>query len=78
MWHIIEEDFLHRGEVICMLWQDDIEPPYTGHFWWEYDTNPGDHQYLYYSNPMAARPSPGGYVSPKGRPKRPQEARRRT
>jgi uncharacterized damage-inducible protein DinB len=30
IWHVLEEDYLHRGEILCMLWQDDIEPPYTG------------------------------------------------
>ena len=65
IWHMIVEDFLHRGEIICMLWQDDIEPPYTGVWWWEYDTDPKRHQYLWYRYPDVPRGSPGGYVSAK-------------
>lgn len=61
-WHMIEEDFLHHGEILCMLWQDDIEPPYTGVWWFEYDHDPLRHQDLSFSDPKAPRPSAGGYV----------------
>ena len=37
---MVEEDLLHRGEIICMLWQDDIAPPTTSHLLWRYETNP--------------------------------------
>jgi len=61
-WHMIEEDFLHTGEIICMLWQDDIEPPYTGVLWFEYDHHPAAHQDLWLRDPSLPRPSAGGYV----------------
>lgn len=67
-WHMIEEDFLHHGEILCMLWQDNIEPPYTGVWWFEYDHDPARHPDLAYSNPKFPRPSAGGYVRPR-RPK---------
>jgi uncharacterized damage-inducible protein DinB len=61
-WHMIEEDFLHTGEIICMLWQDDIEPPYTGVLWFEYDNNPEAHQDLWFRDSSLPRPTAGGYV----------------
>jgi uncharacterized damage-inducible protein DinB len=64
IWHVLEEDYLHRGEILCMLWQDDIEPPYTGYMWWEYDTDPKSHPYLHFS-PNMSRQSAGGYVKPQ-------------
>ena len=67
LWHMIEEDFLHHGEILCMLWQDDIEPPYTGVWWFEYDHAPERHRDLWYSDPQVPRPSAGGYV--RRRPK---------
>jgi uncharacterized damage-inducible protein DinB len=64
MWHVLEEDYLHRGEILCMLWQDDIEPPYTGYMWWEFDTDPKSHPYLGFGRDQN-RPSAGGYVKPQ-------------
>ena len=29
--HIIEEEIHHRGELICIYWQHDIQPPYTSY-----------------------------------------------
>ena len=29
LWHMIEEELQHRGELNALLWQDDIEPPIT-------------------------------------------------
>ena len=78
LWHLIEEDFLHHGEILCMLWQDDIEPPYTGIWWFEYDRAPERHQDLWFSNPKAPRPSAGGYVHPKRRRSPRQKSRRRS
>jgi uncharacterized damage-inducible protein DinB len=63
IWHTLEEDYLHRGEILCMLWQDDIEPPYTGYMWWEYDTDPKSHSYLHFPADMLKQ-SAGGYVKP--------------
>jgi uncharacterized damage-inducible protein DinB len=68
IWHMIEEDFLHRGKIICMLWQDDSEPPHTHVWWWEYDSDPEGHQDLWYRYPDVPRGSPGGYVSAKVTP----------
>lgn len=62
LWHMVEEDFLHHGEILCMLWQDDIEPPYTGVWWFEYDHNPPAHQDLWLRDPAFPRPSSGGFV----------------
>jgi uncharacterized damage-inducible protein DinB len=47
-WHMVEEDFLHRGEIICMLWQDDIAPPNTSHLLWRCETHPKEHAYMPY------------------------------
>ena len=77
LWHLVEEDFLHHGEILCMLWQDDIEPPYTGVWWFEYDHDPGRHRESWHANPKFPRPSAGGYVSEKRAPSRPTAARRR-
>jgi uncharacterized damage-inducible protein DinB len=74
LWHLIEEDFLHHGEILCMLWQDDIEPPYTGVWWFEYDHNPSLHQDSWHAEPKFPRPSAGGYVSGKGLGARPKRA----
>ncbi|MGA8302661.1 MAG: DinB family protein [Thermoplasmata archaeon] len=63
LWHLVEEDFLHHGEILCMLWQDDIEPPYTGVWWFEYDHNPLAHQDMPWTDPKYPRPSAGGYVT---------------
>jgi len=71
LWHLVEEDFLHHGEILCMLWQDDIEPPYTGVWWFEYDHDPKRHSDSWHSDPKFPRPSAGGYV-----PKSKKRARR--
>ncbi len=67
LWHLVEEDFLHHGEILCMLWQDDIEPPYTGVWWFEYDHDPERHRDSWHALPGFPRPSAGGYVSAKSR-----------
>ena len=64
IWHVLEEDYLHRGEILCMLWQDDIEPPYTGYMWWEYDTDPKSHPEFALYGRMGAKFA-GGYVKAK-------------
>ncbi|MEM3851805.1 MAG: DinB family protein [Methanomassiliicoccales archaeon] len=28
--HLVEEELQHRGEINCMLWQMDVDPPVTG------------------------------------------------
>lgn len=35
LWHMIEEELQHRGELNALLWQDDIEPPITDWFDWK-------------------------------------------
>jgi uncharacterized damage-inducible protein DinB len=27
LWHLVEEELQHRGELNALLWQDDIDPP---------------------------------------------------
>ncbi len=29
--HVVEEEIHHRGELICIYWQHDIQPPYTSY-----------------------------------------------
>ena len=35
LWHLVEEELQHRGEMNALLWQDDINPPITGWFRWK-------------------------------------------
>lgn len=32
--HMIEEELQHRGEINCMLWQQDVDPLVTGYHEW--------------------------------------------
>jgi len=38
LWHLIEEELQHRGELNALLWQMDIEPPITGWGTWKKET----------------------------------------
>lgn len=67
IWHVLEEDYLHRGEILCMLWQDDIEPPYTGYMWWEFDTDPESHPDFAPSYGKMSKRLAGGYVKSKAK-----------
>jgi uncharacterized damage-inducible protein DinB len=29
--HVVEEEIHHRGEILCIYWQHDIQPPYIGY-----------------------------------------------
>lgn len=29
--HVVEEEIHHRGELICLMWQIDFEPPYKSY-----------------------------------------------
>lgn len=29
--HIVEEEIHHRGEILCIYWQHDIQPPYVSY-----------------------------------------------
>ena len=35
LWHLVEEELQHRGELNALLWQDDIDPPVTDWFSWK-------------------------------------------
>jgi uncharacterized damage-inducible protein DinB len=35
LWHMVEEELQHRGEINALLWQDDIDPPVTS--WWRWE-----------------------------------------
>jgi uncharacterized damage-inducible protein DinB len=35
LWHLIEEELQHRGELNALLWQEDIGPPVTSWFAWK-------------------------------------------
>jgi len=37
--HMIEEELQHRGEINCMLWQQDIDPPITEYHRWLEESN---------------------------------------
>lgn len=38
--HMIEEELQHRGEINCMLWQQNIDPPVTSYGNWLEEKNP--------------------------------------
>ena len=31
LFHVVEEEIHHRGELLCLYWQLDIRPPYTSY-----------------------------------------------
>jgi uncharacterized damage-inducible protein DinB len=35
LWHHVEEELQHRGEINALLWQEDISPPVTS--WWKWE-----------------------------------------
>jgi len=35
LWHMVEEELQHRGEINALLWQEDIDPPVTS--WWRWE-----------------------------------------
>jgi uncharacterized damage-inducible protein DinB len=35
LWHLVEEELQHRGELNALLWQMDIDPPITGWGTWK-------------------------------------------
>jgi uncharacterized damage-inducible protein DinB len=37
LWHLVEEELQHRGELNALLWQDDINPPVTSWSRWMED-----------------------------------------
>jgi uncharacterized damage-inducible protein DinB len=38
--HMIEEELQHRGEINCMFWQQNIDPPVTSYDRWLEEKNP--------------------------------------
>ena len=37
--HVIEEEMHHRGEILCIYWQHDIQPPYISYMTYKGQTN---------------------------------------
>ena len=35
LWHLVEEELQHRGELNALFWQMDIDPPHTDWFAWK-------------------------------------------
>jgi uncharacterized damage-inducible protein DinB len=29
--HVVEEEIHHRGEIMCIYWQHDLQPPYVSY-----------------------------------------------
>lgn len=40
LWHLVEEELQHRGELNALLWQEDIDPPITSWGAWKRETQP--------------------------------------
>lgn len=38
LWHMVEEELQHRGELNALLWQMDVEPPVTDWIDWKIET----------------------------------------
>ncbi|HVP27387.1 MAG TPA: DinB family protein [Candidatus Bathyarchaeia archaeon] len=38
--HIVEEEIHHRGEIMCLYWQHDIQPPYISYTVYKGQTAP--------------------------------------
>jgi uncharacterized damage-inducible protein DinB len=38
LWHLIEEELQHRGELNALFWQIDLDPPVTGWRDWKIET----------------------------------------
>ncbi|MFZ0891404.1 MAG: DinB family protein [Thermoplasmata archaeon] len=37
LWHLVEEELQHRGEINALLWQIDVEPPIASWIDWGHD-----------------------------------------
>ena len=35
LWHLIEEELQHRGDLNALLWQENIDPPVTSWYEWK-------------------------------------------
>ena len=38
LWHLVEEELQHRGELNALFWQMDIDPPHTDWLDWKVET----------------------------------------
>jgi uncharacterized damage-inducible protein DinB len=38
LWHMVEEELQHRGELNALLWQSGAEPPITDWLVWKFET----------------------------------------
>jgi uncharacterized damage-inducible protein DinB len=38
--HVVEEEIHHRGEILCIYWQHDMQPPYTSYTAYKNQTLP--------------------------------------
>ncbi len=38
LWHLVEEELQHRGELNALFWQLDVDPPVTGWLAWKFAT----------------------------------------
>ncbi len=38
LWHLVEEELQHRGELNALLWQMNVDPPITGWGTWKKET----------------------------------------
>jgi uncharacterized damage-inducible protein DinB len=38
--HIVEEEIHHRGEILCIYWQHDLQPPYISYTMYKGQTMP--------------------------------------
>lgn len=38
LWHLVEEELQHRGELNSLFWQMDLDPPVTGWLDWKVET----------------------------------------
>lgn len=71
LWHMVEEELQHRGEMIALLWGEDIEPPWTNYPRWVYESADRKPPDSLLGGPNAIAQSDGGYLKvPPGIPKR--------
>lgn len=63
LWHMVEEELQHRGEMIALLWAEDIEPPWTSYMRWRFVSAARKPKDSFYFGPSAMKQSDGGYVS---------------
>lgn len=71
LWHLVEEELQHRGEMIALLWEDDIEPPWTNFPRWHFSSMAVKPMDSLYVGSDAILQSDGGYVKrPSNAPKK--------